>query len=243
MKTLLSRLDFIGKWWEDAVRIINKHIKLIIFAGSNLFLSSSFLHCCVLRQASCYSSSWTHVGGVLCDFQHPLINATFSCTCSVNGNLQTITAKWMTATDIHPFDRFLPELTWLTASGFKASKLQTSQKYLSTKDKNTSLHTAQVVQNHGYVKVRTVLTVILVVELQVTRRPNGQLRFKSSCGICIMRGLGLLDIFKETWRSSQPCFFFSCACCNKTLRSLLEMPARNVQTTMFSWPWLSVCCS
>lgn len=61
MKTLLPRLDFIGKWWEEAVRIINKRIKIIIFAGSNLFLSSSFLRCCVLREASCYSSSWTRV--------------------------------------------------------------------------------------------------------------------------------------------------------------------------------------
>lgn len=61
MKTLLPRLDFIGKWWEEAVRIINKRIKLIIFAGSNLFLSSSFLRCCVLREASCYRSSWTRV--------------------------------------------------------------------------------------------------------------------------------------------------------------------------------------
>lgn len=66
MKTLLPRLDFIGKWWEEAVRIINKRIKLIIFAGSNLFLSSSFLHCCVLREASCYSSSWTRVSAACC---------------------------------------------------------------------------------------------------------------------------------------------------------------------------------
>lgn len=66
MKTLLPRLEFIGKWWEEAVRIINKRIKLIIFAGSNLFLSSSFLHCCVLREASCYSSSWTRVSAACC---------------------------------------------------------------------------------------------------------------------------------------------------------------------------------
>lgn len=66
MKTLLPRLDFIGKWWEEAVRIINKRIKLIIFAGSNLFLSSSFLRCCVLREASCYSSSWTRVSAACC---------------------------------------------------------------------------------------------------------------------------------------------------------------------------------
>lgn len=66
MKTLLPRLDFIGKWWEEAVRIINKRIKLIIFAGSNLFLSSSFLRCCVLREASCYRSSWTRVSAACC---------------------------------------------------------------------------------------------------------------------------------------------------------------------------------
>lgn len=66
MKTLLPRLDFIGKWWEEAVRIINKRIKIIIFAGSNLFLSSSFLRCCVLREASCYSSSWTRVSAACC---------------------------------------------------------------------------------------------------------------------------------------------------------------------------------